>query len=158
MELVYESGVDSAWIDYNGHMTESCYVLVFGYATDNVMAAVGLGEEDRKREQVSAYTVESHINYYREVHSDHRLKVRSYVVCADSKRMHVLHKMYRVLADGSEEKVAASEVLLVHVDTSDTPRSAPFRESVKLKLDELRKGHAGAWRPEEVCRSISVPS
>ncbi len=30
----YEGPVKPEWIDYNGHMSEAFYVLVFGYETD----------------------------------------------------------------------------------------------------------------------------
>ena len=30
------------WIDYNGHLSEAYYVLVFGHATDAMMAQLGM--------------------------------------------------------------------------------------------------------------------
>ena len=33
------------WIDYNGHLSEAYYVLVFGHATDAVMARLGMTPE-----------------------------------------------------------------------------------------------------------------
>ena len=37
--VVWREPVQDAWIDYNGHLSEPYYVLVFGHATDAVMDA-----------------------------------------------------------------------------------------------------------------------
>ncbi len=54
-------------MDYNGHMSEAFYVLVFGYTTDALLDRIGLDTEGRERENVSIYTVEGHISYIEEV-------------------------------------------------------------------------------------------
>src|SRR5699024_6511063 len=38
-----DTPVREDWIDYNGHLSEAYYVLVFGFATDTAMDALGLG-------------------------------------------------------------------------------------------------------------------
>ena len=59
----YDSAVAEAWIDYNGHMSEAYYVLVFGFATDAVMETLGMDAEYRHRSGASLYTVEAHVRY-----------------------------------------------------------------------------------------------
>src|SRR5699024_6804304 len=44
----YSTPVREEWIDYNGHLSEAYYVLVFGFATDAAMEALGLGEDSRE--------------------------------------------------------------------------------------------------------------
>ena len=39
--LVWAEDVRPEWIDYNGHLSEAYYVLVFGHATDAAMGALG---------------------------------------------------------------------------------------------------------------------
>lgn len=39
--VVWREPVRDEWTDYNGHLSEPYYVLVFGDATDAVMDAVG---------------------------------------------------------------------------------------------------------------------
>jgi carnitine 3-dehydrogenase len=39
---LYEGTVPPDWIDYNGHMTESRYLEIFGYATDALLARIGM--------------------------------------------------------------------------------------------------------------------
>ncbi len=44
----FRSTVRPEWIDYNGHMSEAYYSLVFGHATDALMAETGLGPAYRE--------------------------------------------------------------------------------------------------------------
>ncbi|MFE4722958.1 thioesterase family protein, partial [Streptomyces sp. NPDC056728] len=61
------STVRAEWIDYNGHMSEAFYVLVFGHATDALMIETGLHSGYRESTGCSLYTVESHLRYLRDV-------------------------------------------------------------------------------------------
>ena len=54
--VVWREPVQDAWIDYNGHLSEPYYVLVFGHATDAVMDEVGLGPAYREANDASLYT------------------------------------------------------------------------------------------------------
>ena len=38
---LYDGRVEPSWIDYNDHMTESSYLLVFSHATDALLARIG---------------------------------------------------------------------------------------------------------------------
>lgn len=38
---VYRTTVKDEWIDYNAHLSEAYYVLVFGFATDAAMDELG---------------------------------------------------------------------------------------------------------------------
>ena len=39
--------VPPEWVDYNGHMSESCYLLAFGDQSDAFFRLIGIGEEYR---------------------------------------------------------------------------------------------------------------
>ena len=45
--VVWREPVQDAWIDYNGHLSEPYYVLVFGHATDAFMVHIGMTPELR---------------------------------------------------------------------------------------------------------------
>ncbi|HRD62934.1 MAG TPA: thioesterase family protein, partial [Nocardioides sp.] len=83
--VVWREPVLDEWIDYNGHLSEPYYVLVFGHATDAVMDAVGLGPEYREANDASLYTVEAHVRYLDEVSAGADLEVRSSVIGATGK-------------------------------------------------------------------------
>lgn len=99
------------WIDYNGHLSEAYYVLVFGFATDELMQQVGLGPEYRAQTGCSLYTVEAHVRYLREVGPDAELLVRTRVVDAGPKKVRLCHEM----TEGGQ-LVATEEIMALHVD------------------------------------------
>ena len=118
--VVWTEPVRDEWIDYNGHLSEPYYVLVFGHATDAVMEHVGLGPEYRARASASLFTVEAHVRYLDQVPAGADLEVQSSVIGASGKLLRIWHEL-RV--DGTLR--ATEEVLGVHVDTA-IGRSSPF--------------------------------
>lgn len=108
---VYTATVLEEWVDYNGHMSEAYYVLVFGYATDAAMDALGLGDRYRTATNRSLYTVEAHVRYLREVGLGAQLDVTTDVVNATDKKLHLVHTMRH---DGAV--MATEELLGIHVN------------------------------------------
>ena len=82
--VVWREPVLDEWIDYNGHLSEPYYVLVFGHATDSVMEHVGLGPEYRARAGTSLFTVEAHVRYLDQVSAGADLEVQSALIGATS--------------------------------------------------------------------------
>jgi acyl-CoA thioester hydrolase len=120
--LTYRDRVRPEWIDYNGHLSEPYYVLVFGNATTAIMAAAGLDARYRAETGASLYTVEAHVRYLREVAPEAELTVRTSVLAVESKKVRLWHE----LSVGGE--VAATEELLcLHVSGG---RAAPMPEAV----------------------------
>ncbi|MFE4622720.1 thioesterase family protein [Streptomyces mirabilis] len=129
------------WIDYNGHMSEAFYVLVFGYATDALMERTGMDAAYRKSTGCSLYTVESHIRYLRDVPEGARLAVLTRVLGAAGKRARFTHEMYVVTGPRAEpgadgDPVATTELLALHVD-QEAGRATPFPDSVRECLAAL---------------------
>jgi acyl-CoA thioester hydrolase len=118
--------VRDEWIDYNGHLSEAYYVLVLGHATDAVMDHVGLGPGYRRTHDASLYTVEAHVRYLEEVPAGADLEVRSSVVGATGKALHLWHELW---VDGRLR--ATEEVLGLHVAGG---RTAPFPPDVAERV------------------------
>ncbi|PSK91378.1 acyl-CoA thioester hydrolase [Murinocardiopsis flavida] len=116
------------WIDYNGHLSEPYYVLVFGYATDALMDGAGLDTGYRERTGCSLYTVEAHIRYLREVPVDAEVAVRTVVLEVGAKKVRFCHEMRL-----GTTLVATEELLALHVD-QHAGRSAPFPDSAAAVL------------------------
>jgi acyl-CoA thioester hydrolase len=127
--VVWTEPVREEWIDYNGHLSEPYYVLVFGHATDAVMEHVGLGPEHRARAGTSLFTVEAHVRYLDQVPAGVVLEVQSTVIGASGKLLRIWHEL-RV--DGTLR--ATEEVLGVHVDTA-IGRSSPFPPDIARRID-----------------------
>lgn len=124
--MVWREPVRDEWIDYNGHLSEAYYVLVFGHATDAVMDAVGLGPDYREATGASLYTVEAHLRYLAEVSGGADLEVRSSVIGATDKLLWMWHEMW---VDGRLR--ATEEILGVHVVDG---RSAPFPTEMAARI------------------------
>ncbi|PXY19112.1 thioesterase family protein [Prauserella muralis] len=124
--LEYHDTVRDEWIDYNGHLSEPFYVMVFGFATTHLMEVTGLGERYRAETGCSLYTVEAHVRYLREVGPRADLHVSTSVLSVGARKVRLCHEM-RVGGD----LVATEELLCVHVGDA---RAAPFPESVARAL------------------------
>jgi acyl-CoA thioester hydrolase len=117
--------VQDAWIDYNGHLSEPYYVLVFGHATDAVMDTIGLGPAYRSTNDASLYTVEAHIRYLDEVPAGSDLQVHSTIIGATTKLLWIWHELH---VEGRLR--ATEEVLGVHVAGRS---SAPFPDHIATR-------------------------
>lgn len=138
---LFHSTVRPEWIDYNGHMSEAFYVLVFGHATDALMDETGLGSGYRESTGCSLYTVESHIRFLQDVPDTAHLAVRTRVLGAAARKAHFAHEMYLVSDPASEPAsaaapVATTELLAVHVDQR-AGRAAAFPDAVRRRFTEL---------------------
>ncbi len=149
---LHRASVLPEWVDYNGHMTESAYVLVFGHATDAFLDQIGLDDATRRRTATSLYTVESHIYYLSEAREGMALEVTTQLVAHDSKRCRIYHEMF---APGSERPVVTSELMLLHVDKSG-PRAAPFAPAVLERIAAIAAAHAALPPPRHPARAYSL--
>jgi carnitine 3-dehydrogenase len=148
---LFEAVVDPSWVDYNGHMTEARYADVFGYTTDAFLTHVGI-DETYLAGGHSAYTVETHIRYLREVGGLEPLAVTTQVLGADDKRVHLFH----TLAHGSSgEVLATGEHMLLHVDTA-AARASSWVEPVRSRVTAAAAAHAALPTPEGTGRSIAL--
>lgn len=147
--LLYETVVDPAWIDYNGHLTESRYLHVLAETTDAFLRHVGL-DAGYLAEGHSAYTVETHLRHLREVAALEPLQVRTQVLGSDEKRLHLFH----TLSHGrTGDTLATGEHLLLHVDTR-AGRASPWLEPVAARVVAAAEAHAALPLPEGAGRSI----
>lgn len=150
--VLYRDRVRAEWVDYNGHMSEAYYVLVFGFATDAFYDSIGIHDEYRRHHARSVYTIESHIAYVHEIGDDQALAVRTQVLGADHQRVHLFHAMHH----GDQGRLlATSELMLLHVDTS-LSRATPFASGIQAHLDVVARAHAELPRPARAGRSIAL--
>lgn len=143
----HHENLQPEWIDYNGHLSEGYYVVIFGHATDAVMEQVGIDAHYRAATGCSLYTVEAHVRYLREVAPGTTPQVKTRVVGVDAKRLHLCHEM---TVDGP--LAATQEVMLVHVDQAQA-RSTLFPEHIKDTIKQLREP-----APDYAGRAIGSPN
>ncbi|WP_367046565.1 thioesterase family protein [Streptomyces sp. Je 1-332] len=142
------------WIDYNGHMSEAFYVLVFGYATDAMMIETGLHAGYRESTGCSLYTVEAHIRYLDDVAEGAHLAVRTRILGADAKKARFTHELYVVEEPEAPvppdaTPVSTTELLALHVD-QNAGRTTSFPDPIRDHLTSLAEP-----APEWAGRSIT---
>lgn len=149
----YTTQVQPAWVDYNGHLRDAFYLLIFSYATDALMDILGLDSDNREASGHSLFTLELHLNYLHEVKLGAEVEVHTQLIAHDSKRLHLYHSLHRV---GEAQELAGNEQMLLHVDLAG-PRSAPFSEGVAQRLAAISTEQADLPRPALLGRVIGLP-
>src|SRR5215510_1123548 len=148
---VHHTSVKPSWVDYNGHMSESCYLLVFGDNADAFFRFIGIDEDYRSAGQ-SLYTVETHLHHRREVTEGEPLALSLQLLDHDHKRVHIFHEMRH---GESDVLLATAEQMLVHVDI-EAGRSADLPPLVAKRLDAIQHAHAALPRPDVVGRHMGI--
>ena len=149
----YTTPILEEWVDYNGHLRDAFYLLIFSYATDALMDRLELDSQGREASGHSLFTLEVHLNYLHEVKLGAHVEVRTQLIGYDKKRLHVYHSLHRV---GDERALAGTEQMLLHVDLAG-PRSAPFGEHSLALLQAIEDQQRDLPRPEHVGRVIALP-
>jgi carnitine 3-dehydrogenase len=140
------------WVDYNGHMTDSRYLQVFGDATDALFRRVGIDDAYRKSGR-AMYTVETHVSHLAEAKVLESLYVTTQLLSVDDKRVHLFHRLRRTRDDVI---VATAEQIYLHVDAG-AGKAAPLDAQVHARLDSIRAAHAGLPAPEQKGRYVGMP-
>jgi len=149
---LHQTLVKSAWVDYNGHMSESCYLLVFGDNSDAFFRFIGIDEEYRDSGGQSLYTVETHLHNLREVSDGEPLRLTLQLLDADEKRLHIFHAMYH---GESGDLLATGEQMLVHVNMQ-AGRTVDMPADLFQRVMAIRAAHARLPVPRQVGHAIGI--
>ncbi|CAM3603609.1 L-carnitine dehydrogenase [Pseudomonas reidholzensis] len=152
--ITYRTPVQQDWVDYNGHLRDAYYLLIFSYATDALMEQIGLDADSRGQSGHSLFTLEAHINYLHEVKLGTQVWVQTQIIGFDRKRLHLYHSLHRA---GFDEALAASEQMLLHVDLAG-PKSAPFGDMSASLLAGLVEQQRDLPVAQFSGRVIQIPS
>ncbi|UPK75198.1 thioesterase family protein [Nocardioidaceae bacterium SCSIO 66511] len=128
--IVWRERVRPDWVDYNGHLNDGYYAVIFGHATDEVLDRVGLDAAYREANDSSLYTVEQHLRYLAEVPPDAEVEVRSTVIGGSVKLLRLWHELWF-----DDTLRATAEALGVHVTGR---RSAPFPDEIVQRIASVR--------------------
>ncbi|HTX81622.1 MAG TPA: thioesterase family protein [Streptosporangiaceae bacterium] len=146
--------VPAEWIDYNGHVMDAYYFVAFTEATEALLDYLGLGAAYRARANCGMYTVESHLCFRASIRAGENLRYYSQLVAADTKRLHVFHRM--VVAESGAE-AATNELMFLHVDLR-AERVTAFPPDQHQAVRTLTSQHAGLRVPEVLGRAIAMPA
>jgi acyl-CoA thioester hydrolase len=130
--MIYRDTVKREWVDYNGHLRDAFYMLIYSLATDAFMDGIGLDDACRRARHRTLYTLEAHVSYLREIKEGAAVRVEMHVIARDRKRIHLYLEMFE--GDGNEA-VSACEQMLMHIDSSGTPKAASFDDDIAANID-----------------------
>ena len=149
---LYQTQVRAEWVDYNGHLRDAFYLLIFSEAVDALMDKIGLDAAGRAASGHSLFTLEVHLNYLHEVKLGEQVEVRVQILGHDKKRLHLYLSLYRA---GSDEAVAVSEQMLLHVEMAG-PRSAAFAPGTLARIEGLVVAQGELPKPQYAGRAIAL--
>lgn len=151
--ITYRTPIGQAWVDYNGHLRDAYYLLIFSFATDALMDLIGLDSDSREQSGHSLYTLECHLNFLHEIKLGTEVWVQTQIIAFDRKRLHLYHSLHR---EGIDEALSASEQMLLHVALAG-PRSAPFAEPSLQRLEAFMARQHDMPSPTFVGRVMGLP-
>ncbi len=145
---IYETAVHPQWLDYNNHMNEGYYGVVFSDASDALLTYMGFNEAYLQQTHCTFYTAQTQIIYLRELKADDLLRVTTHLLGADSKRLHYIHALYQ--ADAGY-LAATQEGVMLHVNQTEgrVKPMPPFLHEAGL---EIAKAHSVLPLLDEVGR------
>ena len=147
---LFHETVRPEWIDYNGHMSEAFYVLVFGFATDTLMERTGMDSGYRESTRCSLYTVESHIRYLSEVHVGKHVAIRTRALGRTAKRIHFMHFM---TIEETGALAAVQEHVAAHIDMT-VRRMVALPPEIAERFDRLVEEHGRLGWDAPVCGAM----
>ncbi|AZF55468.1 Carnitine utilization associated thioesterase [Pseudomonas sp. R4-34-07] len=150
----YTTQILPKWVDYNGHLRDAFYLLIFSYATDALMDMLGLDSDNREASGHSLFTLELHLNYLHEVKLGTKVQVRTQLIAHDAKRLHLYHSLHPV---DDDKELAGNEQMLLHVDLAG-PHATPFTEAALERLTAISAAQAELPMPALLGRVIGLPA
>jgi acyl-CoA thioester hydrolase len=154
MITLTEGSVRAEWIDYNGHLYDGYYAVIFAEATDAFLIRIGLDEATRTATRHTIYTLETHVCFLREMKLGAPFRIAAQLLDLDQKRV----RLFLTMHDSARDIVAAtSEQLLMSIDQSgEAARSAPWLERCAKVLQDLAKADEGLPHPPGAGKGISL--
>lgn len=137
------------WVDYNGHMTESRYLQVFGDASDAFLSFIGM-DAAYLASGSSVYTVETHLRHLREAAMGEKLRVTTQLLGYDQKRVRIVHMLY---SGDDDQLLATAEHMALHVNTQKACASR-FGTALSDNLARIWDGHSQLQKPDFAGKAI----
>lgn len=148
----FETTILPDWIDYNGHMRDSYFGLVFSLAVDAFQDEVGFDEGYRQRTGCTIFVLEDHKHYLREVKEGARVRVESRVLGCDAKRFLLHMQMF-----DAGNLAAVGEFIEIHVKQRPKPRAVPIPRAILEKLGHSVVSSHDMARLHHRSRELTLP-
>ena len=127
------------WIDYNGHMNLSYYILVFDMGAEVILSKFEMGEHSAKTTKKSTMVVETHTNYLKEVKENEEVIISLSYFDHDKKRLHYKLEMHE---KSTNNLSATTEVLALYMNLNERKVSEFEKEKIKIMDDFINLNKA----------------
>jgi acyl-CoA thioester hydrolase len=149
---LFDTPVAVEWLDYNGHMNDAAFAIVFSRSVDALMDRIGIDAATRKSERRTLFTAQTMLHYFHEAGEGDLLSVSCHLLEHDDKRLRVWLDM---TGGQANRQIAASEQLLLSIDQSgSSAQVAPWLPKTRAALDALAKAQHGLARAPLAGRGI----
>ena len=145
----YSEIIPREW-SVGGHIDASRFLLLFDHATDAFRERVGIGRAYGESCSRAVFVAEAHLTYAKEVRSGDAVRIRTRLLSAAPRKLHVFHEMRR---NGDGDVSATGELLLVHVDRLDG-RAVALSADILERMHAIVALHATQPLPVQVGRAI----
>ncbi|HCQ66086.1 MAG TPA: 4-hydroxybenzoyl-CoA thioesterase [Rhodobacteraceae bacterium] len=152
----FETKVRPGWIDYNGHMRDSYFGLVFSLAVDALQDEVGFDASYREATGNTIYLLEDHKVYLREVTQGAVVRVETRVLGCDAKRFHLYMQMFDQMFDPGGALASVGEFMELHVAQRPEPRAAAMPVQIQARLQAAIPPAAEVAQLEHRARAIGL--
>jgi acyl-CoA thioester hydrolase len=142
-DIIHHGTVKPDWVDYNGHMGDYAYTIVFSETLHAFMEAIGLDTARRRETGCTLRVSELRIAFLREFHEDDAYEVRSGIL---DRQPQSLRLFGRMIDAESGLDAALADQLLIYVNEKDPGlgQACDIPEAIGLTIDQLRDKDAGA--------------
>ena len=124
------------WIDYNGHMNLSYYILVFDMGAEVILSKFKMGEQSARTTKRSTMVVETHTNYIKEVKENDEVTIYLSHIDHDKKRLNYKLEMYE---KSKNILSATTEVLALYMNLDERKVTEFEKDKIKIMDDFIDK-------------------
>ena len=139
------------WIDYNDHLNDAYYLVIFTKASDALQNHLGLTLEHIKNTGETLFTVENHLAYLQQIGLGEMVTVRSQILETDNKRMRIFHSMF----NDQNELLATAEMLLICYNL-ESKKVTTFSDMMRQSLSIFETEHGSSTWPANAGKGIAL--
>ena len=146
-----ETPIIKEWIDYNGHLNDAYYLVIFTQATDALQNHLNLTLEHIQSTGETLFTVETHLAYVQEIGLGEMVTVTSQLLETDNKRMRIFHRMF----NSKGELLATVEMLFLCYNLI-AKKVSNFSDLMLSNLAQLQQDQVQLPWPDSAGKGIAL--
>lgn len=146
-----ETTIIKDWIDYNDHLNEAYYLVIFSKATDALQSHLGMTVETIKATGFTLFTVATQLRYLREIGLGKKVYVNTQLLEHDSKRLRIFHTMY----NDQHEALATAEKLFLSYNLQHR-KVVNFNQAFSVQLTQWEHQQGPMPMPIEAGQGIRL--